>query len=209
MSRANERPHLILDLGGVIVDHDNAKSFDRLSALLEAPPSHPELAAFIARTGLARGCLGTIALFERLRDKYGSSASQTDFLEAWTCHFSLNRDVYNFLESMKATRPIVLCSNTDPAHWEFIVRQYAVDRLVERAVLSFECGFEKPSPQIYLIAAAAHRSEPQDCLFVDDLAINVEAAKSLGFRAHRFTGFDAFRRVVEEQSWPRQARPSA
>jgi glucose-1-phosphatase len=198
MSPAHGRLRLILDLGGVIVDHDNAKSFDRLIDLLDVRPSHIELTSFIADVGVGRGLLGADALFERLRQRYGSSACQAEFLKAWTCHFSLKREVYSYLESIKETRPIVLCSNTDAAHWDFLVRQYAVDKLAEKAVLSFECGFEKPSPQIYLIAAAAHRSEPQDCLFVDDLAVNVDAARSLGFRSHQFTGYDAFRRMVEE-----------
>jgi HAD superfamily hydrolase (TIGR01509 family) len=198
MSRAEKRLRLIMDLGGVIVDHDNAKSYDRLIDLLEERPSRAGLAAFIAGTGLGKGHVSPEGLFEALRQQCGSSASQADFLAAWTCHFSLNREVFSFLESMRRTRPIVICSNTDAAHWEFLTHQYGVDKLAAKAVLSYECGFEKPSPELYLMAAAAHESEPQACLFVDDLLVNVEAAKSLGFRSHQFTGFDEFRRIVEE-----------
>jgi hypothetical protein len=39
--------HLILDLGGVIVDHDDAECFARLLGLLEQPPSQGELASLI------------------------------------------------------------------------------------------------------------------------------------------------------------------
>lgn len=191
------RPQLILDLGGVIVDHQNPVSYDRLIDLLDAHPTHAELAAFIEGSGIGRGAATAEVLFDRLRERYGSAASPEAFLDAWTCHFSLNDDVFRLLEATRATRPIVLCSNTNAAHWDFLNRRYGLDQLAQKAVLSHECGFEKPSPQIYLLAAAAHSCEPAECLFVDDLAVNVEAAKSLGFLTHHFTGYDAFKRSLE------------
>ncbi len=197
MSRLQVRLPLILDLGGVIVDHDNAMSFDRLINLLDERPTRGQLAAFIAASGIGDGWLDADGLFGRLRRRYGSSASPAEFLDAWTCHFSLKHDVYRLLEAMKATQPIVLCSNTNAAHWDFLNRRYALDRIAKKAILSHECGYEKPKPEIYLLAAAAHGCEPCECLFVDDLAINVDAAKSLGFQTHHFTGYEAFQRLFD------------
>ena len=156
MSRPYGRPSLILDLGGVIVDHDNAKCLARLIALLEAPPTPEELAALIAASGVGDGSLSAEGLFEQLTARYGSSAGQAAFLEAWTCHFSLKPDVYDLLTKIRATRPFVLCSNTNAAHWDYLNRRYQLDRLAETAILSHECGCEKPRPEIYLLAAQAH-----------------------------------------------------
>jgi putative hydrolase of the HAD superfamily len=194
MSRPQIRLRLILDLGGVIIDHDNAMSFDRLSALLDQPPARGELAAFVATSGIGNGSLTALALFDRLRERYGSTAAPEEFLDAWTCHFSLKRDVYRLLEATKMTRPIVLCSNTNAAHWDFLNNRYALDQLAAKVILSHECGYEKPAPEIYYLAAAAHGYDPGECLFVDDLAANVDAAKSL---AHHFVGYDAFQRVLD------------
>jgi putative hydrolase of the HAD superfamily len=198
MSQLNRRPRLILDLGGVIVDHDNAKCFARLCDLLETRPTPDELAAFIAASGVGDGSVSAEGLFEQMAARYGSRAGQEAFLEAWTCHFALKADVYDLLTTIKATRPVVLCSNTNAAHWDYLNRLYQLDQLAEAAILSHECGCEKPRPEIYLLAAQAHGRQPEQCLFVDDRAENVEAAQALGFSAHLFTGFDAFRQIVAD-----------
>ena len=196
VSQRDGRLRLIIDLGGVIVDHNNAMSFDRLIELLEARPTRGELAALIAASGVGDGSLTAQGLFDRLRDRYGSTASQEKFLDAWTCHFTLKPDVYRLLDAIKAARPFVICSNTNAAHWDFLNRLYRLDRLAAKAILSHECGCEKPKPAIYRLAAAAHGCEPSECLFVDDLAVNVDAAKKLGFHTHQFMGYDAFRRII-------------
>ncbi len=90
----------------------------------------------------------------------------------------------------------MICSNTNAAHWDYLNRLYKLDRLAQTAILSHECGCEKPQASIYLLAAQAHGRAPEHCLFIDDRADNVSAAQALGFQAHQFTGFEDFRRVV-------------
>jgi FMN phosphatase YigB (HAD superfamily) len=189
---------LILDLGGVIVDHDNALCYDRLIALLENRPTRAELASVIAASGVGNGSLTAEGLFARLRERYGSAASEAQFLDAWSCHFTLKEDVYQLLMGIRKARPIVICSNTNAAHWDFLNDRYALDKLAAKAILSHEVGSEKPRPEIYLLAAAAHGAEPRECLFVDDLAANIEGARALGFQTHHFTGYEAFRHVIED-----------
>jgi glucose-1-phosphatase len=194
-----QRLRLVLDLGGVIVDHDNAKCFDRLLALLKDPPTRDALALFVGATGVGNGSVDANRLFELMRQRYGSDASSQQFLAAWTCHFSLKQDVFQLLESMKDKNPIVLCSNTNAAHWDFLNDLYGLDQLAAKAILSHECGYEKPNKEIYLLAAAAHGCAPNQCLFVDDLAVNVDAAKALGFRTLQFTSFAAFRDLLSNE----------
>jgi HAD superfamily hydrolase (TIGR01509 family) len=132
-----------------------------------------------------------IPLSRNKRAQRRQCAAEAEFLDAWTCHFTLKPDVYKLLEAMKATRPFVICSNTNAAHWDFLNRRCGLDRLAAKAILSHECGCEKPAPEIYRLAAAAHGREPSECLFVDDLAAQVEAAKALGFHTHHFMGYEA------------------
>jgi putative hydrolase of the HAD superfamily len=188
---------LILDLGGVIVDHDNAKCYQRLTELLIARPTYVDLAAFIAGQGVGVGRTTAEDLFERMRERYGSEASQAEFVDAWSCHFTLKEDVYGLLESMRGERPFVICSNTNAAHWDYLNKRYRLDGLALAAILSHEVKCEKPSAEIYLRAAAAHGGKPEDCLFVDDVKANVAAAETLGFHTHHFTEFEPFRQALE------------
>ena len=58
-----------------------------------------------------------------------------------------------------------------------------LDELFDVVVDSSEVGMRKPQPQIYLHTCEQLGVDPADCVFVDDLACNVEAATALGMEA--------------------------
>ncbi len=47
-------------------------------------------------------------------------------------------------------------------------------------MLSYELGMVKPEPEIYLEAARRAGCRPDECVFIDDMPENVEAAAKLG-----------------------------
>jgi HAD superfamily hydrolase (TIGR01509 family) len=69
-----------------------------------------------------------------------------------------------------------LLSNADgwwqpPATWQ---------GLFDATIISGEVGLAKPQTEIYLLTAKKLGLEPSQCVFVDDLAINVYGAKEAG-----------------------------
>ncbi|HHT05312.1 MAG TPA: HAD family phosphatase [Hydrogenispora sp.] len=46
----------------------------------------------------------------------------------------------------------------------------------------------KPDPRIYRISLKQLGLEPEDCLFIDDLEVNIEAAQKLGFAVFHYQG---------------------
>jgi putative hydrolase of the HAD superfamily len=62
-------------------------------------------------------------------------------------------------------------------------RRYDRARLAELfdgVVISGEVGIRKPSPEIYSLGVERIGLEPEQCVFVDDLAFNLEPAAELG-----------------------------
>jgi putative hydrolase of the HAD superfamily len=55
-----------------------------------------------------------------------------------------------------------------------------VDELFDVVVDSSRVGLRKPDPRIYQLTCERLQVQPERCLFVDDLACNVEAAAKLG-----------------------------
>ena len=51
-------------------------------------------------------------------------------------------------------------------------------------------GVRKPHPDAYRAAADALRVAVEECLFVDDLTVNVDAARAAGMAALRFDVMD-------------------
>jgi epoxide hydrolase-like predicted phosphatase len=52
--------------------------------------------------------------------------------------------------------------------------------LFDGIVISGEEGFRKPDPRMYELGAQRAGAAPQDCVFVDDLAFNLDPARELG-----------------------------
>jgi putative hydrolase of the HAD superfamily len=52
--------------------------------------------------------------------------------------------------------------------------------LFDGLVISGEEGFRKPDPRMYALGAERIGAAPQNCVFVDDLAFNLDPARELG-----------------------------
>jgi len=62
--------------------------------------------------------------------------------------------------------------------------------LFDGVVISGEVGIRKPSKRIYLLGAEAIDRPPEDCVFVDDLEINLGPARELGMATVHHTSVD-------------------
>ncbi|MEV6286029.1 HAD family phosphatase [Kribbella sp. NPDC051770] len=71
------------------------------------------------------------------------------------------------------------------------------DGMFDDLVISGEVGLRKPEPEIYLLAAERVGLPPAECVFVDDLELNVEAARKLGMTAIHHTAYDETKRELE------------
>jgi epoxide hydrolase-like predicted phosphatase len=69
------------------------------------------------------------------------------------------------------------------------------DRLFDALVISGEVGLRKPEPEIYRLAAERLGARPEECVFVDDLAVNVRGAAAVGMVGVHHTAVES---TVEE-----------
>ncbi len=81
-----------------------------------------------------------------------------------------------------------LLSNTNDLHWEEIKRRffmaegYTLEDLFECVFVSHEMHLAKPSPAIYRLAVQQIGRRAEQCLFIDDTLLNVEAAIKEGLQ---------------------------
>lgn len=87
------------------------------------------------------------------------------------------RMVETVLEVRRGGRKTALLSNT----WggESQLRE-VFKGLFDEVLLSHEVGLRKPQPEIFLLAAGRLGIDPVDCVFVDDVKVNVEGAQAVG-----------------------------
>jgi putative hydrolase of the HAD superfamily len=90
------------------------------------------------------------------------------------------------LAALKQRYRLVLVSNTNAVHAEYIRKNYSVFDYFDHHVLSFEVGSLKPDLEIFQHAIRAAKLPPGALFFTDDREENILAARSLGMRAHQF-----------------------
>lgn len=71
-----------------------------------------------------------------------------------------------------------------------------VDELFETVVDSAFVGLRKPDPRIYELTLGRVGLKPENCIFIDDMKINCEAAAELGIHAVHFRETAQARREV-------------
>jgi putative hydrolase of the HAD superfamily len=92
----------------------------------------------------------------------------------------------NFLRSLRPEYKVCLISNAWSGLRAFITGQ-KFDDIFDAMVISAEVGLVKPDPHIYRLALAKLGAQPEESVFIDDVAINVEAARSVGMSGIIFT----------------------
>lgn len=65
-----------------------------------------------------------------------------------------------------------------------------LEAVFDDLVISGEVGLRKPEPEIYLLAAERIGRSPERCAFVDDLEVNVMAARDAGMFGVHHTEFE-------------------
>ncbi len=108
---------------------------------------------------------------------------ERDYLDS--C-LKLDPDFTGVAEQLLKEYSLALLSN-DVAEWNRYLRQkYDLNRLFDFTVISGDVGYRKPDPNIYRIMLERAGCAAADCLFIDDMDKNLEAASRLGIVTCRF-----------------------
>jgi putative hydrolase of the HAD superfamily len=126
-------------------------------------------------------------LMAQLREDLGRDVELHSFAERYFGHLEPNEAMIGFLRELleRGYRLAMLTNNV--REWEARWRaMLPVDELFEVVVDSAFVGMRKPDPAIYRLTCERLGVAPERCLFVDDVAVNCEAARDLGMAAVLF-----------------------
>jgi putative hydrolase of the HAD superfamily len=186
---------LWFDLGGVFIHMHAERGLARLSKALDIESSAFLREAVFDPRILSRyetGRLSTSQFHAEVCGRLGREIPLSQFREVWQEIFSPNRPMIRFLSKLKSRYRLLLVSNTNEMHMEFIIGHYPFLDMFDTRIYSYETGIAKPDRGIFMHALEASKAGASECLFVDDSPENVRAAESLGIRSHRFEGNRAF-----------------
>jgi putative hydrolase of the HAD superfamily len=196
--RTDSRPLQIVfyDLGGVLVNVFAGKFMEALADEMGMTPAElaPRLETLRPDSRLFdSGEIDGPEFHRRLVSRLGSGLAWERFKELYTGIFSLKEDVAEVAASLQGHVRLSIISNTDPLHFEYLINCYPIFRIFEKPVTSFAARAIKPDPAIFHYALQAWGVQPEEALFIDDVADNVAAARGVGMQAIHFQGVDQLR----------------
>ncbi len=190
---------VILDLGNVLVLHDNGRLFQTFGRL--AGIDGEEVARRMPPTlwnAIHLGELDRAGIRREVCRALKVELGEDEFCRLWNSHFTPNHAVLPWVESLIGRVKLALLSNTNPIHMEYLIGVLPLLRRFDHLVLSHELKKMKPDPAIFAHALRLTGSLPARTAFFDDLPQFVEAASRVGIRAFLFTGADEFGAQLRE-----------
>jgi HAD superfamily hydrolase (TIGR01509 family) len=180
---------LLFDLGKVLVDFDFDLGMKHFGA--RTPLSPEEFKSIILdQTWVRRyehGQISTAEFHRYLREHGKLEMNLLEFHEAWASVFLPGLIVPEaLLANLKARYPLILVSNTNESHADFVAKNYPVLDYFDHKIFSHEVGSMKPDRKIYDAAIAVSGKPPGALFFTDDREENIESAANMGIRAHQF-----------------------
>ncbi len=96
-------------------------------------------------------------------------------------------EMVNLALELKQDYRISILSNMPKKSLHYIVEEYDFFKMFENPLWSYEHKLIKPDFAIFKLQLERLNVKAQECLFIDDLQRNIEAAAALGFKTVRMT----------------------
>jgi glucose-1-phosphatase len=180
---------ILFDLGKVIIDFNFEAGLQALQAYCPSSREKLEDALWdknwIRR--YERGEISTADFHSHLCRSAGLRMELSKFCETWSSVFLPDLIVSEqLLATLKKRYPLILVSNTNEVHAEYIRSNYRIFDYFDHLIFSHEVGSLKPDTKIFKHAISKAGHSPERLFFIDDREENILAAANLGIRAHQF-----------------------
>ncbi len=183
--------NIIFDFGGVLYDIDHRLSkiaFEKLGVKnFDHLYGHQEQTDLFEQ--LERGELREDEFRDALSFFLPNKTSNKQIDEAWSALLiGFKKERIDLLKKISPNYRLFLLSNTNIIHYKQFITEldkYTDFRsLFQDVWFSHEKQMRKPEERFYLGLIKKHRLKPEETLFIDDLDVNIEAAKKLGIQTH-------------------------
>jgi len=190
------------DFGGVLAFFSHQRACEQIAALTGGRRTAAQVAAWVFGSGrhvqLEEGKLAPDDFLAGLRQEFHLTVPAAAVAHAYSDIFTRNEDVCRLVPRLAGRLPLLLGSNTDPLHWEQMARLCGEAFAHFRHCLrSYQVGVRKPG-RAFFDRLVAHADCPAgECLFIDDVAENVSAARAAGMQGLVYrTGDDLGRELA-------------
>jgi putative hydrolase of the HAD superfamily len=193
---------LVLDYGQVICRPPSAEEWTEFSAAARMPIDEFIRSYAISRERYDRGLVRADEYwreFGRLNGLEYDAATRRRLaqidIRIWS---HIDHDLVADVRALKRTGIATgILSNMQPDLLDVLRREAVWLEAFDVRVFSCEVGYVKPERQVYDELVSRMKAEASQILFLDDLLVNVEAARAAGLKAEIFTSPGDLRRILD------------
>lgn len=197
ISVLNNISTIIFDLGGVIINIDINRSVRAFAGHTNL--SHKEIYTKFEEGSwsrdLEKGDIGPDTFRQEVRRSLNSDLNDEQVDRAWNAMLvDVPISRLELLAKLRDKYQTLVLSNTNAIHlaaFNKIISSTTqggvINDYFDQVYYSHELGMRKPDIEIFSHIIDAHELVPQETLFIDDMAINIMGAKSVGLKTLHLT----------------------
>jgi len=184
----------LFDFGGVILSSpfDAFNSYEREAGLphdtiRRLNSTHPDSNAWARFERGELDAAGFVTVFEAEAAESGFEVDATQILAG--LRGTVRPEMVKAVEKCGERLPTAMLTNNfrDPAAVHSDPAIVAIYDLFDHVIESSVVGVRKPEPKFYEIACEAVGVDPKECVFLDDLGVNLKPARAMGMTTIKVT----------------------
>jgi putative hydrolase of the HAD superfamily len=192
---------IIFDLGNVILNFDHMLICEGMARYSRYSSNDLYQLGFNSEIFelYDRGKIKSEEFFQWISKSFDINISYDTFQSIWSDIFSLNDSAERLVSDLKKNGYyLVLVSNTNELHFDFIRGNFKVIELFDDLILSYRIGYSKPHEEIFREALKRAGSSSEECVYIDDIEEFCKVAEDLGINSIVYRSIGQLIKDLEE-----------
>lgn len=180
---------IMFDLGGVLLRTEDPQPRVRLASKYNITREELEKLVFASELSLKAeaGKVNPDDVWGYVQKKLRIANVELDsFKDAFWAGDRLDDDLLALINSLRGNYRTVLLSNAWIDMRKNVAQRFGTLDAFEMLVFSAEVGLRKPAPMVFQHVLDLLGADPEEVVFIDDFAENIQAARKLGLRTIQF-----------------------
>ena len=180
--------NIVSDLGNVLLRYEPLKFLQNKYDMKKAEKLYKYIFLSQEWLDLDRGVINYDEAIDIISGRYPEYHDSIKYLiNNWIQLLSPIEGSIELLESLKEKGyKIYLLSNWHKQSFEVVYKKYNLLKNFDGMVISSDVYLLKPEPQIFINLCSKYEIKPEESVFIDDMVLNVDVAKELGFKGIQF-----------------------
>ena len=104
------------------------------------------------------------------------------------------------MKSLKGKYKLYILSNFHYPAFDYIFKNWEFFKYFDGKIVSGHCKFLKPEKEIYELLCSSYSLNPDECVFIDDTKVNIEAAEKFGIKGIHLTDINILEEKLKENN---------